>query len=373
MVVSDRVRGDTQRGGTVRIGIIGAGHAAAMHVPALSHVPDAEIVALCSRRPDRAHFVAARFGIRNVVHDYRDLLRDPEVDAVIIATPPHLHHSMVLAALEARKHILCEKPLARTLAEARDMEKMARTAGVVAMINHEYRYIPARARAKELIDEGYIGDPYSASVTVYRSSLNDPFGEPWDWLSEAGKGGGMLAAAGSHHIDSLRWWLGDVKSVAGATATMVKRRRLPESSQTAPVDADDNFVVLMRLVCGALATIHYSATATHDVGDEVILSGSEGVLVITGDGHLLGGRRREALAELPIPERLTPEFPPFEHPLTVPTIHLLREWVRAIRLGIPGEPSFADGVKVQEVIDGVLRSSQQGRWIEIARSRFQIA
>ncbi len=372
MIGSDRVRGGGPRSGVIRVGVIGAGHAAMMHLPALNHLPDTEVVALCSRRPDRAHLVAARYGVRNVVADYRDVLLDPGIDAVIIATPPYLHHQMVLAALEARKHILCEKPLARTLAEARDMAKMAESAGVVAMINHEYRFIPARARAKELIDEGYLGDPYSASVTVYRSSLNDPFGEAWDWLSEAAKGGGMLAAAGSHHIDALRWWLGEIKAVAGATATMVKRRRLPESSQTAPVDADDNFAVLLRFVSGALATIHYSATATHDVGDEVILSGSEGILVITGDGRLLGGRRREALDELPIPERLEPEMPPFEHPLTAPTVLLLKQWVRAIRLGLQGSPSFADGIKVQEVLDGVVRSAQQGRWIELVRSRFQI-
>jgi predicted dehydrogenase len=262
--------------------------------------------------------------------------------------------------------------MARNLAEARDMIKLADSNGVVAMVNHEFRFLPARARAKELIDEGYLGDPHSASVTVYRSSLNDPNGATWDWLMEGAKGGGMLGAAGSHHVDALRWWFGDVKSVAGTTATMVKRRRLPESTQTAPVDADDNFALMLRFANGALATVHYSATAPHDAGDEIVLSGSHGLLILRDDGRLRGARKGEKLDDLPIPERLSPMLPDFDHPSTAPTLLLMREWVRAIRTGVAVSPSFADGVKVQEILDGVVRSTQQGRWVDVARTRFQI-
>ena len=95
-------------------------------------------------------------------------------------------------------------------------------------------------------------------MTVYRSSLDDPNGRPFGWLMEQEKAGGMLGAAGSHHVDALRWWFGDIKSVAGVTATMVKKRRLPKSTHMATVDADDNFAFLLRFANGALATIHYS-------------------------------------------------------------------------------------------------------------------
>jgi predicted dehydrogenase len=279
---------------------------------------------------------------------------------------------MTLAAIEAGKHVLCEKPMARNLAEARDMVKLAESNGVTTMVNHEFRFSPDRARAKELIDEGYLGEPHAASIVVYRASLNDPNGATWDWLMESAKGGGMLGAAGSHYVDALRWWYGEVKSVAGATTTMIKRRRLPESTQTAPVDADDNFALMLRFANGALATVHYSATAPHDAGDEIVLSGSDGLLILRGDGRLLGARRGESPAELPIPERLSPVLPEFDHPSTWPTILLMQEWVRAIRTGVPASPSFADGVKVQEILDGVVRSTQQGRWVDLVRTRFQM-
>jgi predicted dehydrogenase len=360
------------RTAALRVGVIGVGFGAAVHIPALQQLPETEVVAVCARRPDRAHLAAAQHGVKVALSDFRVLLRDAEIDAVVVASPPHLHHQMTLAAIEAGKHVLCEKPMARSLAEARDMLKMAEANGVAAMVNHEYRFVPARARAKELIDEGYLGDPHSASITVYRSSLNDPNGVTWDWLMEGAKGGGMLGAAGSHHVDALRWWFGEVKAVAGATATMVKRRRLPESTQTAPVDADDNFALLLRFANGALATVHYSATAPHDAGDEIVLSGSEGIIVLGSDGGLRGARRGEALAELPVPARLHPDLPTFDHPMTGPTLLLMREWLRAIRTGVPSPPSFADGVKVQEILDGVVRSTQQGRWIDVGRTRFQM-
>ena len=300
------------------------------------------------------------------------MMRNPEIDAVVIATPPFLHHSMVIAALEEGKHILCEKPMAKSVAESRDMVKIAERMGVIAMVNHEFRFVPVRARAKELIDEGYIGEPYSASLTIYRSSLNDPNGIPFGWLMEAEKAGGMLGAAGSHHVDALRWWFGDVKSVAGAVGTMVRRRRLPESTHLAAVDADDNFSVLLKFVNGAIATIHYSATAVYDPADQIILSGSEGMLIVGSNGRLLGARRNEPLAEMPIPERLLVDEGLFEHPLILPTILLLRQWGRAIRTGVKTSPSFDDGVKVQEILDAVHRSSVQGRWIDMTRSRFQL-
>jgi len=290
----------------------------------------------------------------------------------VIATPPFLHHSMTIAALEAGKHVLCEKPMAKSVAESRDMVKIAERVGVIAMVNHEFRFVPARARAKELIDEGYIGEPQSASLTIYRSSLNDPNGIPFGWLMEAEKAGGMLGAAGSHHVDALRWWFGEVKSVAGSVGTMVRRRRLPESTHLAAVDADDNFAILLKFVNGAMATVHYSATAVHDPADQIVLSGSDGMLIVGSHGRLLGARRREPLAELPIPGRLTSGDDEFDHPLIQPTIMLMREWARAIRTNVKTSPSFDDGVKIQEILDAVHRSSVQGRWVDMTRSRFQL-
>jgi predicted dehydrogenase len=255
---------------------------------------------------------------------------------------------------------------------------MAAQVGVVALVNHEFRYVPVRRRIKELIAGGYLGEPQAATLTVFRSTLADPHGRPFGWLMEQDKAGGMLGATGSHHVDALRWWFGEIKGVAGATATMVKKRRLPDGAAMATVDADDNFALVLRFASGALATVQVSATAPVDTGEEIILSGSGGLLMAHGNEVLYGAQAGQGLEELAMPAHLQddPPLPDFEHPLTAPTVRLLRDWIRAIRTGEPlppDAPTFADGAKVQEVLDGVHRSSAQGRWVETGGGRFSVA
>ena len=358
---------------TIRIAVIGTGFGSAVHIPALAHVDGTEIVAVCSRRQERASRVAAQFDIPTASTDWRDVIDDPGVDAVVIATPPYLHHQMVIAAIEARKHVLCEKPLARNLAETRDMARLAEQAGVVAMVNHQMRYLPIRRRVKELIDEGYIGEPHGVSMIVFNSRLADPEARRFDWLMESEKAGGMLRADGSHHIDMLRWWIGDIHAVAGTTATMVKRRRLPDSSSMASVDADDNFAFLLQFGNGAIGSVHFSATAPTDAGESITITGSEGMLIIEGDSELFGARKRDmGLRELAIPDRLIPRLPEFTHQLTRPTIMLMRDWVKAMREGAGAtfSPSFHDGAKIQEILDAVNKSEIQDRWIDTSGSRW---
>jgi len=354
----------------IRVGVIGTGFGAAVHIPALQFLPETEVVAICSRRPERARAAAADHGIPSFVTDFREMVRDPQIDAVVVASPPHLHHVMSLAALEANKHVVCEKPMARNLAEARDMVKIAARMGVVAMVNHEFRFLPIRRRIKELVEAGFLGEPHAATIVVHRSSLNDPYGRPFGWLMEQEKAGGMLGATGSHYVDALRWWFGEVTSVAGAVSTLVKRRRVAGSSQMATVDADDNYAVMLRFANGAIGTIHVTATAAFEGDEDLFLSGSEGTLQVR-DGLLWGAQRGDReLREVEVAEDLHDDLPPFEHFLTAPTVRLLQEWVRAIQTGKPASPSFADGVKVQELLDGVSRSSHQGRWIDTGGRRW---
>lgn len=359
----------------LRVGVIGVGFGAAVHIPALMELPETEVITVCARRTERAIGAAAKFNIPLVTTDFRELLAEPSVEAVVIAAPPFLHHAMSIAAFEAGKHVLLEKPMARSLAEARDMAKMADSAGVVAMVNHEYRFHPVRARIKELLDQGYIGTPQAISLTAYTSTLSDPYTHPFGWMAQAEKGGGMLAAVGSHHVDALRWWYGDITGVAGATATMVPRRLMPDGSGMAKVDADDNFAFLVRFASGALGTVQVSATSGVDSGEEIILSGSEGMLIAQGDQGLFGARRGEAgMTEIDVPNTLPEGAYDEEQPLIAPTKLLIRRWVEAIREGTPSpSPSFADGVKVQEILEGALRSGQQGRWIDTSGVRWPTA
>ena len=182
----------------VRIGIIGAGAVSDYHhVPGIRLDDRCELVAVCDPNAALLERRQTDWGPTKKTTNYEELANDPDVDAVIVATPPHLHHQMVIAALEAGKHVVCEKPMARSLAEARDMVKLANSASVIATVNHEFRYLPIRQRVKELIDEGYIGEAHSVTMNVFRDTLADPNERPFSWLMEADKAGGMLGASGS--------------------------------------------------------------------------------------------------------------------------------------------------------------------------------
>lgn len=154
--------------GTVRVGVIGTGFGDSVHIPALKAIPYVEVGSVCSKR------AAAAWSRRATTFASRPTTiamssADDDIDAVVIASPPNLHHSMSFAAIEAGKHVLCEKPMSRTVAEPVIWSGWPEQARVVAMVNHEFRFEPARAYARELIESGWLGEPHSANVT-----LNDP-------------------------------------------------------------------------------------------------------------------------------------------------------------------------------------------------------
>jgi predicted dehydrogenase len=359
---------------TIRIGVIGAGFGANVHVPALQRVPGVQVAAICGTDRDRLHDVAADLDIPSTYGDYREMLASGRVDAVTIATPPHLHHPMALAAIEAGLHVLCEKPMARNVAEARDMLRMAREAGVCHAIGHQMRHDPARAQMKKHIDDDFLGRLHSVSVMVYRSSLADPTRRTNDWLIDASRAGGILAAVGSHYIDTLRWWFGDIYWAAGAVSTAVEERLVTGRDEMRRVDADDNTAFVLRFASGALGTVHISYTSSAEIGEEIIATGSEGTLAIHDDGRLYGSRHGEPIRSLykptgtDIAERSKGGTARHIRAFSI----LAGEWVWAMRSGTEASPSFDDGAKVQEVVDAVTRSQQLSRWIDLSGNKWPV-
>jgi predicted dehydrogenase len=358
--------------GTIRVGVVGAGFGASVHVPALRRVPGVEVAAICSGQRDRALSIASELEVPSAYTDYRELFESGEIDAVTIATPPYLHHSMTLAACEAGLHVLCEKPMARNVAEARDMLRMAREAGVCHAVAHQMRHDPARTRVKELLDEDFIGRPYSVSVTVYRSTLADPTRRTQEWLTNAEKSGGILAAIGSHYIDALRWWFGEIHWVCGAVATAVEEREVIGMSGKRRVDADDNTAFVLRFANGALGTVHLCYTAANDIGEEIILTGSEGVLAIQDNGKLFGSRHGETVQNL-LPVSKIPYSERQGSARHIRSFSILAgQWIYAMRTGTEATPSFEDGAKVQEVLDAVARSQQLSRGIDLTGNKWPV-
>ena len=322
--------------------------------------------------------IADVYDIRHIFADYHDLIACPEVDAVTIATPPALHHPTAIAAFAAGKHVLCEKPMARSANEAREMARMAEMSGVTAMLGHEFRFAPARARIKELIDDGYLGAPTLAQLSFLRPLLADARGRSWNWLMDAEAGGGMVGALGSHFVDSLRWWFGEINEVAGTAAATAPTARHGEHRELST--AEDTYTMLLRFASGAMGTITCSAAAWHGPGEEVRIFGTEGMLTIALDGTLWGGRHDDsAPTPIAIPARLygsgIPEVDdtPGGHALIPPFIRLARLWGEGIATGTSPSPSFTDGLRVQEALDAVQRSQQQHKWVDVSGARWPVA
>ena len=148
-----------------RIGVIGVGFGATVQIPGFQS-EGAEVTAVCTRRPERAQEAAERFGIPHTFTDYEEMVKADFVDAVSVVGPVNLHHPMTMAALNAGKHVLCEKPFALGQGQALEMWRKAQETGVTTMITHEFRFASARMRVKELIDEGYIGSLNMALIRL---------------------------------------------------------------------------------------------------------------------------------------------------------------------------------------------------------------
>src|SRR5947209_8778580 len=180
----------------VRVGVVGAGRfAAECHVPGVQAHPRGEVVALCARNRERTAALAARLGVPEVYTDYRELIARPDVDAITVATPDALHRPVAVAALEAGKHVFCEKPLAMNVAEARTMVEVADRSGQVAMVAFTFRYARALQELRRLLRQGAIGTPFHVAMQVHWGGIVAA-GAPLTWREQAGESAAGIWADG---------------------------------------------------------------------------------------------------------------------------------------------------------------------------------
>lgn len=254
----------------VRVAVIGCGLIARRtHMPAYVEAEEAELTAVVSGHLESARAAAAEFGQLRVLTSWQEAVADPAIDAIDICTPNSLHAPIAIAAAHAGKHVLAEKPMAVTLAEADAMIDAARQAGVVLMIAHNLRFAPIYEAIKRVMREGVIGEPLSARGSFMHSGPDDHWGAASDWFwREETAGGGSLLDLGIHMIDLLRWFIDrPVLEVSAMTARVLK-----------PTYADDNAVVLMRFAGDVLASVQTSWTARPTPDQQVMIHGTLGHL-----------------------------------------------------------------------------------------------
>ena len=354
----------------LRVGVIGVGFGTIVQIPGFQD-EGVEVVGVCSRRIDRAEKAAREFNIPHYFDDHKELIGREDIDAVSIVTPPALHYPMVKAALEAGKHVLCEKPFALNAAEAFELYSLAKKSNRTSMITHEFRWSPQRAYIQSLIHEGYLGEMRLASLRLFFGPREGVRPRPATWALDASQGGGFLFALGSHYIDALRHWFGDVISVDARVWTHYSER-VDESEASVSATADDAFLFTLEFENGGFATMHASSVSPFGGGARIDLFGTEGTLVALQpgvnppqDGEVIGARLGDSeLEELVMPDKFLP-FQDQRDGRSVPFRLLVREFIEGIQNGTSPSPNFYDGWKSQQVLDAVLESSRTGTRVSI--------
>jgi myo-inositol 2-dehydrogenase / D-chiro-inositol 1-dehydrogenase len=249
----------------VGIGIVGSGFIAAAHAEAFSRLPQATVRAVASRSAERAEEFAGRWGIPAWLTDFRELAARSDVDVVCVAAPNALHRDITVAAAQAGKHVICEKPLARTLREADEMIGACAAAGVLLMYAEEICFAPKYVRAKELADEGALGEVYLVRQTEQHYGPHSD----WFWDPEQ-SGGGVLMDMGCHGIEFARWVLGKpaALTVAAEVGTFVHGQRSR---------AEDHAIVTIRFEGNRMGLVEASWAKPGGMDDRAEIVGSRGI------------------------------------------------------------------------------------------------
>ena len=340
-----------------------------------------EVRALVGRDPDKTAQRAARMGVEDAYTSLTEALARPDVDLVSVATPPHTHAGFVLEAVASGKHVLCEKPFARTAGEARAMLAAAEAAGVVHMLGTEFRFATGQALGARAMREDLIGEPRMATMVLNLPILADPAGEVPDWWSAAAEGGGWLGALASHNVDQLRTMLGEFAGVSASLSLVADR----------DWTAEDSYTVHFRTVSGVAGILQSTAGGWGPPVACTRIYGSHGTLSIEGDAVKVADR--SGLRTLETPDDLrnpAPDPAPADLMVTAyDHLHgagtdlgpytklfaVMRD--RILGRETPADPApatFADGVAGQEILDAIRQSARERRWVDVpARAPARVA
>ncbi len=360
----------------IRVAVIGLGAWGTLaHLPSLRAHPDAEVVAVVERDERRLSEVAGRFGVPLALSTPDELWRRQDAfDAVVIATPTETHHDLTLPALALGKHVLCEKPLAFDVDQARAMAEAAREAGVVTKLGFMFRFSPAIQRMKALFDEGYIGDVVAFQSHTMNAQFIDP-ATPIHWKMRRDQAnGGVFAEYGAHAIDLAAWLVGPIDRVVAQARTITPRR--PDASGAlVAVDVDDAAAWLAAFVSGAQGSFETSWSTLPVGGGGVRLYGTRGSLAWQPDPGLRTSERLfGATVDSPGPEVLlefgtdpgaASDVEQSTHSIGISADYndrLIGSFLSDIRLGHSTGPDFSDGLRTQMVLSAVQRSLASRQW-----------
>ena len=380
----------------LRIGMIGYGFMGRAHSNAyrqvsqffnLKHKP--VLQACCARNEAKIKEFAANWGYASYEADWRKLIARDDIDVIDIGSPNNTHLEITLAAAKAGKMILCEKPLAMTVAEGEQMVAAVEKAGVANMVWYNYRRVPAIALAKQVVDEGRIGRPFHYRATYLQDwtiAEDVPQGGAALWrLDVAVAGSGVTGDLLAHSIDTAEWLNGPIRRVTAATETFVKERKHVETGKVQPVGIDDACMFLAQFANGSMGTFESTRYARGRKNFNTFeLNGERGSVYFdledpqylqyfkyadpkTGqkiEGHLTGWQKVHVTnSEHPYMDKW---WVPgctigYEHTF----INALADFLQGLETGQGTQPDFRCALHTQRVCDAVLASAKSGAWVEI--------
>lgn len=371
----------------VRIGMIGYKFMGKAHTHGYRDLPfyfdqtaSPVLQAIAGRDEAGVKEAADQMGFASYETDWRRLLERDDIDVIDIVTPNNTHAEMAIAAAEAGKHVVCEKPLAMTVAQAEQMRNAVEKAGVVHMLCHNYRFAPAVQLAKKLIADGRLGRIYHVRAQYLQDFIMDPsFPVVWRLRKDV-TGSGALGDIGAHILDLARFLVGEFQDVTGMMETFIKERPTDEKSgDTGEVDVDDAASFLARFENGAMGVFEATRFAGGNRnGNRFEINGEKGSIrwdlenmnnlqvYFTDDEPGLQGFRTIHCTEDGHPY-VGHYWPPghiigYEHTF----INLLSELMRGIEEGRTPAPNFEDGVRNQAVLAAVEQSAQSGKWVTVS-------
>ena len=372
---------------TLSVGLIGYNFMGRAHSNAWRQAPrffdlpaEVRLKTICGRTAPAVRKAAGQLGWESAATDWRDVIADPEIGLIDIVTPNASHADIAIAAARAGKAILCEKPLAPTLAECEEMLAAVRKARVVHMVCHNYRRIPAIALAKEMIERGELGERiYHYRARYAQDWITDPeFPLVWRLQSKVA-GSGAHGDINAHIIDLARYLVGEFRQVSATMETFVKERPVAQGARKkGKVTVDDAVATIGRFRNGAIGNLEATRFALGRKNSITIeINGSAGSLAFDFedmnrlrfyDAREPANRRgfRDILVTEPSHPFAGNWWPPghvlgYEHTF----VHTIADFVRAVVAGKSVQPTFEDGLRNQQVLDAISASARTKQWVKV--------
>lgn len=347
----------SQAAGRIRVGIIGIGFGQQVHIPAFQLDGRCEVIAICASTQQRAAEVASRHGVATSFGDWRQMVQDPDIDVIAIATPPSIQAEIATDAISRRKAVFCEKPLAISKAAALGMTVAVEQVGVANMVDFEFPDVEEWRRAKSILDRGDIGNLRHIAVSWNVETYANKLGLK-SWKTKVEEGGGALNSFGSHALYYIEWFAGPVK-------------RLSASLFRAPGDqrsGDTLAILCLELESGVAASLSISNHAFLGNGHRVEFYGDEATLVMDNNTsdyvrgfRLLYGTRATNRLEVVYSSDHSQVIGGDGRIAAVACI--VKRFVDWIVTGVPSTPSFQDGLRVQSLLEAARKSHELGCWV----------